>query len=224
MHIRAAHPHPALGVVDLQLPQPEDAAARGVRGQRGALDPAQQDMHPGGQLPHRERLGHVVVGADAEAHQHVGLVVPGGEHHHRHRTLGLDPAAHLQAVEARQHHIEDQQIGLPGLGGVHGGRAVGGRLHLETLGAQPGRDGLDDRRVVLNDQDPALGTRRGRGGAALRCLSLVHRPPLHVPAWSRLAGQQRTGMARLSATRPSARDGPRPGRLGQRGSLPYVPR
>ena len=150
-----------------------------VRGQRGALDPAQQHVHAGGQLAHRERLGHVVVGADAEADQHVGLVVPRGEHQHRHRPLGLHPAADLQAVEAGQHDVEDQQVGLPGLGGVHGGRAVAGRLHLEALGAQPGRDGVDDRRVVLDDQDPALGARGGRR-AVVGGVCLLHRPPLSV--------------------------------------------
>jgi hypothetical protein len=142
---------------------------------RRPLDAPQQHVHAGRQLPHRERLGHVVVGADPEADQHVGLVVTGRQHQHRHRPLGLHPAAHLQAVEARQHDVEHHQVGLPRLGGVHGRRAVGGRLHQEALGPQPGGDGLDDGGVVLDDQHAALRTRRDRR-AGLAGVCLLHRP------------------------------------------------
>ena len=130
---------------------------RGVgRRDGGPLHPAQQDVHARRQLPHREGLGHVVVGTDAEPDQHVGLVVARGEHHHRHGAGGLHAPADLQAVEAGQHDVEDQQVGLPRLGRVDRGRTVTRRLHEESLGPQAGRDGVHDRRVVLDDQDPAL--------------------------------------------------------------------
>ena len=91
--------------------------------------------------------------------------------------VGLHPAADLQAVEAGQHDVEDQQVGLPGLGRVDGGRAVARGLHEESLGAQAGRDGVDDRRVVLDHQHPALRARGGRR-AVVGGVCLLHRPPL----------------------------------------------
>lgn len=135
-------------------------------------------MHARRQLPHRERLGHVVVGADPEPDQHVGLVVARGEHQHRHRAGGLHTAADLQSVEAGQHDVEDQQIGLPGLGGVDGRRPVARGLHEKSLGAQTGRDGVDDRRIVLDHEHPALRARRGRGRTVVGGVCLLHRPPL----------------------------------------------
>lgn len=195
MHVLRADPDPALRVVDLQLAQAQDPAARGDGRERGPLDPAQQHVHPGGQLAHRERLGHVVVRADAEADQHVGLVVAGGQHEDRDGTLGLDPAAHLQAVETGQHHVQDHQVGLPGLGGVDGRRTVRRGLDEEALGAQPRGDRLHDRGVVLDHQDAPLGPRSGRrtvvsGVCLLHCPASRRRcrlSSLEVPAASRLS-------------------------------------
>lgn len=182
MHVLAAHPDPALRVVDLQLAEAQDAAARRHGGECCALDAAQQHMHACRELPHRERLGHVVVGADTEADEHVRLVVARREHQHGDRALGLDPAADLQAVEARQHDVEHHQIGLPGLGRVDGGRSVHGRLDEEALGPQAGGDGIDDRRVVLDDQHAALGAGCGRD-AVVRGVCLLHGPaPVRVLA------------------------------------------
>ena len=44
-----------------------------------ASDAPQDRLHPGHQLPGRERLGEVVVGAHLEAEDPVDLAVPGGE-------------------------------------------------------------------------------------------------------------------------------------------------
>ena len=107
----------------------------GGAGVGGPLHPAQQDVHPGGQLPHRERLGEVVVRADREPDEQVGLVVAGGEHQHRHRPVGLDPAAHLQAVEAGQHHVEDDEVRLSGAELLDRAGPVRRDLHAEALGA-----------------------------------------------------------------------------------------
>jgi hypothetical protein len=164
-------------VVDLQLAEPQDAGARRRRGDGGPLDAAQQYVHPRGQLTHGEGLRHVVVGADPEPDQHVGLVVARGEHQYGYGPLGLYAPAYFQPVEAGQHDVEDQQIGLPGLGGVDGGRPVARGLHEKSLCAQTGRDGVDDRRVVLDHENPALGA-RSRRRAVLGGVCLLHRPPL----------------------------------------------
>ncbi len=68
----------------------------------------------------------------------------------------LDPPAHLEPVEAGQHHVEHDQVRPVGLHLRHRGRPVVGQLHREALGPQPGRDRLGDRALVLDHQDPAL--------------------------------------------------------------------
>ena len=59
---------------------PDDQSRRWAGGQlRGSLDAAKQGSDAGHQLAHPEGLGEVVVGADGQPHQHVGLVVEPGE-------------------------------------------------------------------------------------------------------------------------------------------------
>jgi hypothetical protein len=102
------------------------------------------------------RLENGFVGADREPHEQVGLVVAGGEHEDRHRPLGLDAPAHLEAVEAGQHHVEHDRVGWGAPGGGHRARPVTGDLDEEALGPQPGRDGVGDGPLVLDDEHPFL--------------------------------------------------------------------
>jgi hypothetical protein len=118
------------------------------------VHPSQQHLDPGDEFAHAERLGEVVVGADAESDQHVGLVAAGRQHQHRDRPLGLDAPADLESVEPRQHHIQNHQIRC---GGSHRGdrrRAVDRGLHDEALGTQPGGARRKDGRLVVDHQDP----------------------------------------------------------------------
>ena len=138
------------------LKVPSARAVRSVgRGQLGGpVDAAQQRGNPGHDLAHPERLGEVVVGADAEADQDVGLVVAGGEHQHRDRALGLDPSAHLVPVEPGQHHVEQHHRRV-GLGRQrHGRGAVEGLGHDVALGTQPLGHLVVDDPVVLDHQHP----------------------------------------------------------------------
>ena len=68
----------------------------------------------------------------------------------------LDPPAHLEAVEARQHQVEDDEVGPQRVAQLDAGRAVAGDLDVEALAAQPRRDGVGDRRLVLDDDDRVL--------------------------------------------------------------------
>ena len=101
----------------------------------------------------------VVVGTDCEADDEVGLGVAGRQHQHRDRAVALDPPAHLEAVEAREHEVEDHEIGPEVPAPVDARRAVDGDADLEALAAEPGRHRLGDRRLVLDHQDGA-----GEGG------------------------------------------------------------
>ena len=114
---------------------------------------AQQHADPGDEFAHAERFGQVVVGADAEADQHVRLVASGGQHQHRRRPHRLDPSAYLQTVESGQHHVEHHQIRFGGRRRRDRRRPVDGGFHQEFLGAQPSRDGGQDGRLVVDHQD-----------------------------------------------------------------------
>ena len=90
------------------------AKRRHVAGQRrrGA---AQHRAHAGDELGHRERLGHVVVGADVEPAHPVLLLAAGGQHDDRDvagPVAGADLAAELDARDVRQHPVEQHQVGL----------------------------------------------------------------------------------------------------------------
>ena len=104
-----------------------DDAAAGRVGEVPVGAP-QQRLDPAHQLAQRERLGDVVVGAELEAHDLVELVVAGGQE--QDRCLGPDgaqPAEHLEAVDAGQADVEQDEVG----------RLVGGEL--EPLLAGPAR-------------------------------------------------------------------------------------
>ena len=118
----------------------------------GPLHPAEQCRHPGHELTHPERLGQVVVGTHAQPDEHVGLVVTGGEHQHRHRALLLDAPAHLEPVEAGQHHVEDDQVRLVLLVRRHRPGPVVRRHHVVPLGPQPVTHRLVDQRLVLDHE------------------------------------------------------------------------
>ena len=130
-------------------------------GARPALDPPEQRVDPGHELTGAERLGEVVVGAHGQADDEVGLRIPGGQHQDGDGPVALDLPAHLEAVEAGEHEVEDDEIGTKGSALVDARWAIGGDGHREALAAQPGGDGVGDRRFVLHHEDGAR-----EGGAA----------------------------------------------------------
>ena len=58
-------------------------------------------------MARRAWLGNVIVGAQFEADDAVGIVTLGGQHEHRKIALGADAAQSFQAVQARHHDVED---------------------------------------------------------------------------------------------------------------------
>ena len=53
-----------------------------------------------------------------------------------------------------QHPVEHDEIGLEAGDGGDRVTAVGRLLDVEPLVAERGRDGVDDRRLVVDDEDP----------------------------------------------------------------------
>ena len=76
-----------------------------------------------------------------------------GQHDHRHRREGPQPPAHLEPVDAGQHQIEDQQIGGSADRQLERRGAVAHRLDAEAVPAQVSLDDVDDRRVIVREED-----------------------------------------------------------------------
>ena len=67
------------------------------------------------------------------------------------------PADDAEAVQARHHHVEHQQVGAERVGQREGLLPVGRRGHLEARVAQAGREQLADVGLVVHDEQPGLG-------------------------------------------------------------------
>ena len=77
----------------------------------GAFGAPQHRLHAGDELGRRERLGHVVVGAELEPEHAVDLAVAGGEEDHRDGRRLAEPAAHLEAVDVGETDVEHDEAG-----------------------------------------------------------------------------------------------------------------
>jgi hypothetical protein len=107
----------------------------------GGRSPSEDRLHARDELARVERLREVVVGADLEPDDLVHVLVAGRQHQDRHVGGLADPPAHLDAVDVREHQVEDDQ-----------GRLLRGRLR-ERLGAGRGRpDGVAGVLQVERDE------------------------------------------------------------------------
>ena len=114
---------------------------------------AQQGADPGDEDRERERLGEEVVGAGVERLGLVELAVLGREDEDRRPHAGIaQVGAHLEAVAARQHQVEDDEVVATLERQPTPFQPVGGDLDGEPLGAQPALDGAGDLAVVLDEQ------------------------------------------------------------------------
>ncbi len=120
------------------------------------------------QLPGAEGLGEVVVGAQLEAHHPVGLVAAGRQHDDRHRGARADAAAHLQAVEAGHHHVQQHRVEGALLQRGQALRPVGGVREVHVVLGEVGLEQLREPRVVVDEEHPGgharlYSTERGVG-------------------------------------------------------------
>ena len=127
----------------------------------------------GDQLQERERLGEVVVGAGLQAGDAVGDAASGAEHQHRRpRVVLAQPPAGLEAVDARKHDVEDDDLRGP-LGERRQAALAGRRdLDLEAGLAQAADERAAEQEVVLDDEHAG----GGRFGHARR----IPRQPFDV--------------------------------------------
>ncbi len=143
--------HLVRALVHLEIGELQEALVAGVDAR-----PPEQGPDAGDDLGQGEGLGDVVVPADGEPGDLVLQRVAGREEQYgRPDPVGAQPPGDLEPVEVRKHDVEDDQVGRPFLCGAQGGPARHGLLDLEALVAQRGGDGVNDRRLVVDDQNPA---------------------------------------------------------------------
>ncbi len=106
----------------------------------GAPDPgqAQIDLDPGQQLPRRERLGQIIVGAGAQALDLGLLAGARREEEDRdlaQRRIGTQCGQQAEAVQLRHHHVGQHQIRLQRPCRRQGGDAI--RAGLDPVASRP---------------------------------------------------------------------------------------
>jgi hypothetical protein len=126
-------------------------------GQLGLGPAAEHGPDPGHQLAGRVRLGHVVVGAELQPDHLVDLAVLGGQHDHRDLAAGADLPADLGTGQARQHQVEQHQVGAIPVELLQRGGPVVGDRDLVALSAQQVGQRVAERLLVLHYQDPGHG-------------------------------------------------------------------
>ena len=88
--------------------------------------PPEHGLDPEYELPRAERLGDVVVGAHGQAQDPVVLLAAGGDHDDRQRgAVGPQLTKDLDAVEARQHQVQQHEVRWVLAGTYQRGVAVG---------------------------------------------------------------------------------------------------
>ncbi len=158
LHALAADDHLVALGVERHVADAERLAARGRGRHRLGAPAAQHGAHAGHQLAEPVGLGDVVVGAHLEADDGVDLAALGRDHDDRHRRPAPELAAHVDARDLGEHHVEQHEVGLHGVEHVERLGPVAGDLHAEALPLEPDGEGLDEGVLVLDDQD------RGAGG------------------------------------------------------------
>lgn len=115
----------------------------------------QDRLDAGEQFARREGFGDIVVGAHFQPDDAVHLVRAGGQHDDGRRLVSADTqlAAQDEAVVARHHQIEDDQIDCICLEEGPHLPPVGNGGHPQTVLLQVSGHKLADFPIVIDDQD-----------------------------------------------------------------------
>ncbi len=119
-----------------------------------------------------ERLGEVVVGAGLQTGDHVVRVGAGRHHHDRHVARAAQVAAQLEAVDARQHDVDQHDVARLTLEEDDRRLAAVRLVDRPALVLERQLDRGADALVVLNGQNPRS---HNRNDAGTRCRSLACR-------------------------------------------------
>src|SRR5215208_3077160 len=187
-----AHRHLVRAAPERDLSECEDLLGRAV------ADAPKDRPDPRHELARRERLRHVIVGADLETADPVRLLVTGGQHQDGNVRARSDPPAHLEAVHRREPDVQhDDPNRVPG---ERDQRLLAGRgpddLVAVALHVRP--DQLADAVLVLDEKDGSGGGWLGRRNPRPR---VRHAPYLDVTAVIRFAGASPSRSASMCALR-----------------------
>jgi hypothetical protein len=132
------------------------------------LGPAQERLYAREQDLGVERLGHVVVGADAQAHHRVDNRAARGEHEDGRAHAGsAQVLADLESVPAGEHDVEEHEVVAARAGLALAFDAGSNRAHLVALASKRILEGQHKAFLVLDDEDARRapdrpGSRRAR--------------------------------------------------------------
>ncbi len=111
-------------------------------------------LDPGQQLPHGEGLGDIVVRAQLQAQDLVGLLLPGGEHQNGGGAALLpDGSADVKAIALGQHQVQQNQIGVLLQRQLEPGLAVVGLQGVVALPGKVEHQNVHNILFILDDQD-----------------------------------------------------------------------
>ncbi len=97
---------------------------------------AEDSFHARRKLAWIERLGKIIVGSQFQADDAVDILPTGGQHQHWNPALSAKPLQNLEAVQARQHHIQNNKVIAALLGVFQTRLAVMGTLDREAFPLQ----------------------------------------------------------------------------------------
>jgi len=123
--------------------------------------PPQKRANAGKQLLVGKRLHEVVVRARIQSADAVFGAIQGCEHQDRKLPSRAQPAAHADAVEAGQHHVQNHEVGRPLLRAPQCLHPIAGPGDLMAFGDQHSLERRRQPRVVLDDQDQGIGHAHG---------------------------------------------------------------
>ena len=154
VHQPAALGDPAPSEVDLYVSDRHD---RGLgRARRRGPAPAERRVDPGQELLDAEGLGHVVVGAQVERADLVGLGPAGRQHDDADVGQLADVAAQLEPVGVGQHQVEQHEVRDAELECPLDGLTVLRDDHVVAANGQVRPDEVHDVLVVFHDQNDCL--------------------------------------------------------------------
>jgi len=145
----------------------DDEIGLGLAGGRGGGAGIAPDdgAEAGEELAGGECLGEIIIGAHLEADDTVGLIAPGGEHEDGDLGTGADAHEDLEAIDAREHHIEND--GVEGLreGALDARKAVVLCLDVVAEGLEVIGNESAELAFIIDDEDAG-----GGGGRAVHGL------------------------------------------------------
>src|SRR5688500_12809114 len=155
--VLAADTHAAACWIDVQTVNLYRAITRGGSFglQLRSARTAQQRARPRYQLANAERLRQVIIGPALEAKHFIALLTASREHQDWHVLVGSfapDRATDRDAVDTREHQVENDEVEGARVGTDERGLAVAHGLGLKTLEAEVEHDQVTNMRIVFDHQ------------------------------------------------------------------------